>query len=166
MIDIRSTYKTALLLALVVFFSSLFPPEAGAHARRENYVWINIELDHVSGRFEIHKHDIKMKLGIDLDATGASTLENVKMSAPQVQAYLIDNFALSYNGVEKQIQFLEPSLFDDNGSPFIQYHYRVDGVPENDIVTIMNSIFLTSEYLKDDPLHKSLIVLELSLIHI
>ena len=147
-------------MALILVFISLFPPDADAHARRENYVWVNIEIDHVSGRFEINKNDIKSKLGIDLDDPGASTLENVKANALVVQTYLLENFQLSYNGEKQEIQFLEPSLFSDQGSPFIQYHYRTEGVPENDLVSIRNTIFLSKDLLKDDPLHRSLIVLE------
>ena len=147
-------------LAFVMAIGSLFPVPAEAHARGENYVWVNIEADHVSGRFEINKHDIKSKLGIDLDVSEGNTLETVKLTAPQVQQYLLDNFSLSYNGEQKEIQFLEPSLFDDNGNPFIQYHYRTEGVPENDLAIITNTIFLSDALLKDDPLHRSLIVLE------
>ena len=158
---IRSAVNVQIgLMAMLLLLGSLFPPEADAHARRENYVWVNIELDHVSGRFEIHKNDIKTKLGIDLDEAGSDTLANVIETAPTVQAYLLKNFSLAYNGEQQTIQFLEPSLFDDNGSPFIQYHYRTEGVPEDDEMVIRNTIFLEDEFLKDDPLHRSLIVLE------
>lgn len=151
------------LMALVAFFIllvSIYPPDTEAHARRENYVWVNIETDHISGRFEIHKDDIRDKLGIDLDADGGQTIDRVKNTAPEVQAYLLENFSLSYNDAEQAIEFLEPSLFNDKGSPFIQYHYRTEGVPQDDQVRLRNTIFLSDDLLKDDPLHRSLIVVE------
>lgn len=148
------------LLCLITLVGVLFAPQADAHARRENYVWVNIELDHVSGRFEINKNDLKSKLGIDLDVPGKDTLDIVRQTAPDVQAYLLDNFSLAYNSEQQTIEFLEPSLFDDQGSPFIQYHYRTQGVPEDDQMSIRNTIFLDETFLRDDPLHRSLIVLE------
>lgn len=155
----RTSFATT-VLAFILLLGALYPPTADAHARRENYVWVNIELDHVAGRFEINKKDIKSKLGIELDVPGADALETLKNTAPDVQAYLLQNFSLSYNGERKEIQFLEPSYFDDNGSPFVQYHYRTEGVPEDDHIQLTNTIFLSDEFLKKDPLHRSLIVLE------
>ncbi|MFK7889532.1 MAG: HupE/UreJ family protein [Granulosicoccus sp.] len=150
----------AAILCSFLLLLLLFASDASAHAPRENYVWVNIEVDHVSGRFEIHKRDIKDKLGIDLDTPGVDTLDAVKRTAPEVQAYLLENFSLDYNGENQEIQFLEPSLFDDNGSPFIQYNYRTEGVPQDDQMFIRNTIFLSEQMLKDDPLHRSLIVTE------
>lgn len=145
------------LLLFVILLGSLFPSAAHSHARRENYVWINIETDHVSGRFEINRNDISSKLGVDLDVEDAVLLDEVRKTAPEVQAYLLGNFALSFNGQVQEIQFLEPGVFEDTGQ-FIQYHYRVEGVPENDMVHIRDTIFLEKAFLKNDPLHRSVIV--------
>ena len=147
------------LLLFVVLLGSFYPSAADAHARRENYVWVNIESDHISGRFEINRADLKNKLGVDLEVDDAALLDAVKKTAPQVQAYLLENFALSFNGQEQTIQFLEPSVFEDTGR-FVQYNYRVEGVPEDDMVYIRDTVFLEPSFLKDDPLHRSVIVLE------
>lgn len=143
----------------LILLGSFYAPLADAHAGRENYVWVNIEKDHVSGRFEINRKDLEEKLGIDLKATGADTLAGVIASAPEVQAYLRENFSLSFNGEEKRLQFLESSLFNERGK-FIQYHYRVEGVPENDLVSIRNTIFLSKEFLQKDPLHRGLVLVD------
>ena len=146
-------------MMFLLLLGSFYVPPADAHARRENYVWINIEKDHVNGRFEINKSDIKNKMGIDLDAIGENTLDGVIATAPEVQAYLRENFSLSFNGQEKTLQFLEPSLFNDQGK-FIQYNFRVDGVPENDLVFVRNTVFLGEEFLQEDPLHRSLVLVD------
>lgn len=145
------------LLSFVILLGSFYPPPAQSHARRENYVWVNIETNHVSGRFEINRNDLNTKLGVNLEVDDAVLLDEVKKTAPQVQAYLLENFALSFNGQKQSIHFLEPSVFQNTGR-FIQYHYRVEGVPENDIVHIRDTVFLEKSFLKDDPLHRSVIV--------
>ena len=122
-------------------------------------MWVNIEADHVSGRFEINKADLELKLGIVLEGDGEEMLPGILENAPKVQAYLLENFTLSYNGEQQDIEFLDSSLFSDT-SAFIQFHYRAEGVPEDDQVTIGNTIFLTDEFMKEDRLHRSLIVLE------
>ena len=143
----------------LILLGGFYTASADAHAGGENYVWVNIEKDHVSGRFEINKKDVEDKLGIDLDAAGGDTLDGVIATAPKVQAYLRDNFSLSFNGEEKNLQFLESSLVNEQGR-FIQYHYRVDGVPENDLVFIRDTIFLSNEFLKKEPLHRSLVLVD------
>jgi hypothetical protein len=142
-----------------VLIGGFFAPRAEAHASRENYVWVNVEEDHVSGRFEINKKDLEEKLGIDLGAADANIAERVDATAAEVQAYLLDNFSLSFNGEEKEIQFLESRLISEQGR-FVQYHYRVEGVPENDLVIVRNTILLSKEYLRDDPLHRSLVLVD------
>lgn len=146
-------------LVLSVLLLSVAMPDAHAHAPRENYVWVNIEADHISGRFEINKADLESKLGIVLEGEGEEMLPAISESAAQVQAYLLENFALSFNGEQQSIQWLETDVFSDK-SPFIQYHYRIDGVPEDDQVTVRNTIFLTEDFITDDRLHRSLIVVE------
>jgi hypothetical protein len=146
-------------MLFLMLIGSFYTPLAEAHAVRENYVWVNIEKDHVSGRFEINKKDIEEKLALNLDGTGENSLDRVIATAPAVQAYLRDNFSLSFNGEEKKLHFLETNLFNEQGK-FIQYHYRVDGVPEDDMVYIRNTVFLGKEFLKKDPLHRSLVLVD------
>lgn len=146
-------------MSLCFLLMLLTGPLAQAHAPKENYVWVNIETDHVSGRFEINRGDLESKLGLRIDGEGADMLPDIRQSAPQVQAYLLENFSISFNGEQQNIEFLESDYFDD-GSPFVQYHYRVEGVPEDDQVTIRNTIFLTEDFIVDDRLHRSLIVVE------
>lgn len=146
-------------ILFLVLIGGFFAPRAEAHASRENYVWVNVEKDHVSGRFEINKKDLEEKLGIDLGGPEGSVQDRIVATAPDVQAFIRDNFSLAYNGEEKVIQFLESGLINEQGR-FAQYHYRVDGVPENDLVLVRNTIFLSKEHLRDDPLHRSLVLVD------
>ena len=118
---------TAIMLLAVGLLAGFMQP-ASAHALRENYVWVNVEVDHLSGRFEINVRDIKSKLGIDLDAPGADRLSNVKATADQVQAYLAKNFAILDNGKPLKFEFQEAGLFKD-GPDFVQYPTGPQGCP-------------------------------------
>jgi hypothetical protein len=146
-------------ILFLILIGNFYAPLVEAHAGRENYVWVNIEKDHVSGRFEINTKDLEEKLGIDLDGTDGNTLARVIATEPDVHAYLRDNFSLSFNDEKKKIEFLESRLFNEKAK-FVQYHYRVDGVPENDLVFIRNTIFLSKEFLQNDPLHRSLVLVD------
>jgi len=150
---------TALLLLLLS--TVLFASTANAHAPRENYVWVNGESDAISGRFEINTKDLDSKLGIEIPQGGseAERLEAVFDSAEVVQAFLLENFSISDSQGEFAIEFLEPSIFKE-GSSFIQYPYRTTRAPADDSLNIRNQIFVTPEYLADDRMHRSLLVVE------
>ena len=70
--------RTIVQIFLLFVATSLPVSEALAHAKGENYVWINVENDFISGRFEIRREDLKSKLGIDVDAMGESRLEGAR----------------------------------------------------------------------------------------
>ncbi len=130
---------------------------ANAHAPRENYVWVNVEQDHLSGRFEINARDIKSKLKIDLDAAGPDRLTGVQQSAATVQAYLSKHFAILDNGVPMPVQFQAPGLFEGN-EDFVQYPFRTETLPTTSKVTVESSVFLTPDLMKDDRLHRSMLI--------
>lgn len=152
----RLASVTVFFLLVLSLLAGLIQP-ASAHALRENYVWVNVEADHLSGRFEINASDIKNKLGIDLDALGPDRLAGVRATASQVQAYLAKHFAILDNGQPLEIQFLNPGLFDENPD-FVQYPYRTAQMPASSTVEIKSSVFLTEDMMKNDRLHRSVLV--------
>lgn len=137
--------------------SFLWLQPASAHALRENYVWVNVEQDHLSGRFEINARDIKNKLKIDLDALGTDRLAGVRKSAEQVQTYLAAHFAIMDNGQPMPIRFEQAGLFSGN-QDFVQYPFRTDALPSGSKVDISSKVFLTPDLMKDDRLHRSVLV--------
>jgi len=149
-----------LFLLTWLVFSSFYASSSFAHGKRENYVWVNIEQDHIDGRFELNVKDIRSKLGIQLPESEAERDKVLDETAGLVQTYLLDNFSLSFDGEERKIQFSGVSPPDEENSRWVKYHFRVEGVPENDLFEIQNSIFLSDELLKLDPLHKSLVLLD------
>jgi len=142
-------------------FLLLLATTAAAHATQENYVWLNVESDHVSGRFEVNVKDLKSKLGVDLDASshGDTRLDGVVATSQQVQAFLRSNFSLRDSQGEIAYQFGEATLFQESDE-FVQYHFRSTRLPVDDVLTVDNSIWLTPEYVADDWMHRSLLVVE------
>lgn len=143
-------YLLSLLVA--VFCLSICPRLVSAHAQGENYIWVNVEQDHLSGRFEIHLNDLKKKLGIDWKEYGTTPEEGVAATAEQVQKYLVEHFQIVFDQ-PVELQFTEVKIFDEK---FAQYYYTSAQTKIPDRFTIHNDIFIT----RDDPLHRSLIVFE------
>ncbi len=142
-------------VALLLLLLSMQP--ASAHALRENYVWVNVEADHLSGRFEINVRDLRSKLGIDVDSTGPDRLAGVLASADKVQRYLAEHFAILDNGNPLRLEFQNPQPFAENPD-FIQYPYRTGKAPATSIVEVQSTVFLTADLMKQDPLHRSVLV--------
>ena len=126
-----------------------------AHAPQENYVWLNVDETRLSGRFEVNLNDIKNKLGIDVDAIAETRLQGVEKSAQAVHAYFLENFSIQANGKKINLILTEPSIFED--SNYLQYNFVSDTLPTG-VLSITNSLFLTPEFIKNDKLHRSLLV--------
>ncbi|MEM7782117.1 MAG: HupE/UreJ family protein [Planctomycetota bacterium] len=128
---------------------SLLPVLAWAHAPGENYVWVNIDNVGISGRFEIHIDDLKEKLGVDIEKDG------LDKTAATVHEYIRQHFAILIEDREIEFEFEKTGLFEENAK-YAQYFYRTVDIDVPDKISIRNDIFI--EY--NDPLHRSLIVLE------
>jgi len=130
-----------------------------AHAPRENYVWINVDEDHISGRFELNARDINQKLGISVDVDSDDLESQVDGTSAAVQQYLSRNFSISDESGEISYTFIGSGVSDE-ADEFARYTFKSDRLPQSDVVTINNTIFLSSDLVKKDRLHRSLIVLE------
>ena len=142
--------RLLILLALCVV------SPANAHAPRENYVWINLETDHISGRFELNQSDVEHFIDVALGDEDIISDATLLESVPAVQAYLTDRFELSENGRTLELRFGTPTILDENAR-FLQYHFSAD-LPDGDVVTVSNQIFLTSDTGTVDKLHRSLVL--------
>lgn len=127
---------------------------AYAHAPGENYVWVNVETDQLTGRFEIHLKDLKRKLDIDWKQHGTPA-EGVAATASIAQKYLLEHFQILFQDQPVEIIFDQTAIFSEN-SDYAQYFYHTPVLTVPEKFKIRNSIFISDE----DPLHRSLIVLE------
>ena len=143
------------ICVIPLILGCLAPSTCRGHAPGENYVWVNVEEDHLAGRFEINLADLKKRFGVDWDQEGQSRVEAVAASKDQVQEYLLDHFEFVVNGETLPIDFQRTGVFEETGN-YAQYFYRTPAADIPDKFTIRNDIFLSRE----DPLHRSLIVLE------
>ncbi len=151
---LRWSYRN--IFDLVLLIGVLTSPDVVlAHAPGENYVWVNVESDHIAGRFEIHLKDLNRKLGIDWQEHGATRIEAVAATATQVQDYLREHFEIVFDGNPLELQFEKTNVFKEK-SNYAQYFYHTETMTIPDSFVIRNDIFISP----DDPLHRSLIVLE------
>jgi len=129
-----------------------------AHSLKENYVYLNVEQEHLSGMFEINVNDLNSKLNVDVDSGYENRLSGVIGTSSGVKDYLIENFRLSEAGSRITLEFQEPTLFEDNND-FIRYPFKAN-LPEGSVLDIYNSVFLSSDLMKQDRLHRSMLVVE------
>lgn len=146
--------RNTILLLAVLFWSSAL----SAHSRQENYVYLNVEADNLSGMFEINVNDIRTKLNIDVDEGDRPRLEGMVETADRVQQYLSENFQLSESGSLINLEFQTPTLFEDNAD-YLRYPFKAS-LPSGTVLTVFNSIFLTPDMMKNDRLHRSMLVIE------
>ena len=148
----HSAFSTIILMLLLLVDTS-----ANAHAPRENYVWVNVEADHISGRFEVNINDLNNKLGLSIDADGSELASEIESTSAIVQQFLKENFGIADDAGTMEYSFTGTGLPGDVDD-FAQYQFRTERKPLSDVISIENSIFLTPEYVKSDRLHRSLII--------
>lgn len=145
-------------IALIFQFTLL--STASAHAPNENYVWLNIEAEHMYGRFEFNVNDVKKYLSIDVDAIDADRVVGVEESAAVVHSYIDRNFSLQDNlGKPIPLEWLNVGVFEDN-TDFLQYWFKTEGIPPDNKVTVTNTVFLNPQDPQFNKLHRSVLVIE------
>ncbi len=142
------------ILFLCCYNSHLF-----AHAKQENYIWINVDEDGINGRFELNSNDLENKLDVDIDSSGDTRLSGAIATAPEVQKYLKDNFEMRDANGPIDYKFTTVSIFEENDK-FVQYNYETSKIPSDNLLKIKNTIWLTEPYVSADKAHRSLVVVE------
>lgn len=140
----------ALTLALL-----LSAPGALAHAPNENYIWLNVEEDHLSGRFEFDADYLKRKLGIDWKSRGDTEAEAVANSAEEVWDFLVTQFEVVANGTTVPLIFERTEVVYE-GIAYAQFHFRTAPFDVPETLTLKNTVFQE----QSDFRHRSLIVYE------
>jgi len=148
-----------LLIVVLVALAALYTKVSHAHAKGENYVWLNVEEDYIDGRFELNRQDLIDKLGLDIDAEGDTRIEGLQASQSVVHGYLLEHISISDANGEMKIEFSDAMLVD-TGYSFVAYPFRISTLPVDNAITIQNQIFLTPDMMAGDRLHRSVLVVE------
>jgi len=143
-------------LLIILFVVSLAPFKAHSHALNENYIWLNVESDHLLGRFEVNVGDVEKYLDIDIDSLASDRLSGVKQ---KIQLYVEENFRLVAMGQQLPLIWMEPTVLEENPD-YLQYWFKSDSIPADDKVTVQNSLFLTEDLKNYSPRHRSVLVIE------
>lgn len=75
-----------------------------AHTQGEHYVVFKVWEDRVEGAIEISTDDLEKKFGIEA-GEGDAALKSVVANAPEVHAYILENFSISGGGEAFPIEF-------------------------------------------------------------
>jgi len=130
-----------------------------AHAKQENYVWLNVDKDAIVGRVELNANDVRDKLNIDIDELGSNRLEGLQAARETIEQFIQDNLVFSDDNGEIPYTFGTPTLFAEGGA-YLQFPYKTSRLPEGTLVTIKNSIWLVPPFSEQDRFHRSMIVAE------
>lgn len=140
--------KTLLLLAAV---AALTPSSVNAHAVGENYVWLNIDSNRVTGRFEFSVEDLDSKLGLQLKGMESADLQ---LSNDAVQEYVDQHFRILSGSTPIALKITRSQAFQAE-SEYIQYYFESDEFEVPEKLGIENDMFF-----KDDRFHRSLLLTE------
>jgi len=130
-----------------------------AHAKQENYIWLNVDEDAIVGRVELNANDVRDKLNIDIDELGSTRLEGLQAASEKIQQFIKDNLVFSDDTGEIPYTFGQPTLFSEEGS-YLQFPYKTERLPASTKITVRNSIWLVPPYSDKDRFHRSMIVAE------
>ena len=134
----------------------LAPGTVLAHATGEDYVFLTFLESSIEGHFEIHARDLQSKLGITLGADEAQALQDAIAAAPQVHAYIEENFRIGPpEGDPYPLTFTRQGLTAPAKGRFARYYFRADTGPLPDQLDIHHSMFY-----EDDKLHRGLLLVE------
>jgi len=150
----REWLSLSMLVVLLLCSESLW-----AHAKQENYVWLNVDDDAIVGRVELNANDVRDKLNIDLDEQGSTRLEALYASRETIEAFIQENLVFSDDTGDIPYTFGEPTLFAEGGS-YLQFHYKTSRLPTSSVITIKNSMWLVPPYSDEDRFFRSMIVAE------
>ena len=127
-----------------------------AHATGEDYVFFNFRESSIDGLFEIHFDDLSEKLGITLDGDDDQILAILETTAPRVQQYILENFAVGpTNGAPYDLRFTRRTVETLPQGSFAQYHFESQTGPLPDELLIRHSMLYDG-----DRLHRGLILVE------
>ena len=144
------------LSVLLLFFQTGL---SHAHAPNENYVWLNVEDNHLSGRFEVNINDLNTYLNINVDDLSAERLEGVKLAAPSVHAYVEQHLTFSEANQQLTIQWETPTILEEIPD-YLQFNFKIDPTPASNKITINNTLFMDPDGIHFNKLHRSLLVYE------
>jgi len=154
----ENIFRKLLPFAALVFLLICTGP-LWAHAKQENYVWLNVDEDAIVGRVELNANDVRDKLNIDIDALGSTRLEGLQLARAEIEQYIRENLSFSDETGNIEYNFDTPTLFAEGGS-YLQFPYKTSRLPSGTLIDITNSIFLVSPFNDQDRFHRSMIVAE------
>jgi len=142
---------------VVLALTVLTPGHLQAHAQGEDYVVFRFNERSIEGHFEIAALDLEQKLGLTIDPGTDNGVSSVIASAPAVQAYIAEHFAIGpEGGPPYTLDFVRYDTISLPQGLFAQYHFRVEtDAPLPDRLAIRHGMFY-----EDDRLHRGLILVE------
>ena len=130
--------------------------QANAHAGNENYVWVDVEEERLSVRFEMSNKDIESFFDIDIPSETEARLDVLRSNAPMIVKYLSEHFSILIEDQPVSLDFVDITPAPGAEDKWNAFNFVSEPVVAPAQMTIRNSIMIGW----DDPLHRSLALTE------
>ncbi|MEM1387800.1 MAG: hypothetical protein AAF748_07860 [Pseudomonadota bacterium] len=117
-------------------------PALYAHAENENYVWINVETDRLSGRFEIALADLEARLGIAIPDDPDALEASLDAALPVLQEYLSQRFAIEMRGQPVPFTLIDARPTGGAKDWFATFAFETGPLALSPQITLRNEIFM------------------------
>ena len=144
---------------LVVIFS-IRPDSAFAHAKGEDYVFINVLKQSIEGEFQVNADDLREKLNYDISDTGEESIAKIRSNLSVLSEYIINNFSITpENGTTPySIQFLDSGP-EEAVEGFIRYPFRIEFDEAPTALSVHHNM-----YYQNDKTHRGLLLLQYNVV--
>ncbi|MEM7193829.1 MAG: HupE/UreJ family protein, partial [Pseudomonadota bacterium] len=147
---LAATLRTVFAVFLLVTSAEVF-----AHAKGEDYVFVNFLEDRIEGEFQVNYDDLREKLGINLPEDKAEAKTQATASAEIVHNYIRENFSIGPKGDDPfAFEFQPPSLFEE-ASEYVRYPFIIESGSQPEHLIIRHDM-----YYQDDPTHRGLFLVQ------
>ena len=146
---------------LLFFIVALLLPSANlfAHAKGEDYIFINVLEQSIEGEFQVNVEDLRGKLGIDITGTDEKSLSNLQQHNAAIFEYIHEHFAIiPASGTPYTIDFA-PSGPLQATEDFVRYPFSIATGSAPKRLTIHHNM-----YYQQDRTHRGLLLLQYNVV--
>ena len=143
-------------ITIAVIFTLALPFSAQAHSPDQSYIFLTIDEEQISGRFEISTRDLNRVLGTELDEEVAPAMEDILVHREAINQYVLDNVSFVIDGRPSPISFTHYEQVNVGFAKYVAPNFVLPALanPAKKI-DVRNHLVFDS-----DEIHRSLLIIE------
>ena len=120
-------------LSCLFFIGLILSQSAYAHTLGQSYLYVSINDEELSARFEVTASDLNAALGLDLATDGSIKVGQLGPYEEQIAAYLKDHVRIAPDGQPAQLHFKTTTLRSPKLAQYVMSEFSIPlpaGIPE------------------------------------